>query len=139
MNVRVINQLPDGTEVTRIPGVRYTPLPGEKFLRIEKDETPVEVYNQREAEKFLEILKEIDKRAKEKGYAGSKGDYIKLLLKPVALVLGKQNCILCEARTVILNLSSKLGIEKSIDLLEKTLDESKIEEVVNELQKVLNE
>ena len=72
------------------------------------------------------------------------GDWAKRLLKPVALLLGKQNCLSCEARRLVLNAVTKLTEKhgkveaKRIikDLLVRSLKEEP-SEILQSLKEVL--
>jgi len=72
------------------------------------------------------------------------GDWTKRLLKPVALLLGKANCMTCEARRLVLNAVTKLTEKhgktnaKHIikDLLARSLKESP-SEILQSLKEVL--
>jgi hypothetical protein len=84
-------------------GIPYRRLPGEVIAGTQLDDAVPAYAN---VDPAAALVAEIE------GELGTEGkgigDWAKRLLKPVALLLGKQNCLSCEARRLVLNAVTKL-------------------------------
>jgi len=97
---RIILERPDGTRYTIAPGENH---PGEdRAVGIERNGVNVS-----EEEKAAQVmLAEIEKDLALEGMGT--GDWVKFFAKPVALLLGKTNCMFCEFRRVCINAVKRL-------------------------------
>ena len=63
----------------------------------------------------------LNKIVQESGYG--LGDLTEALAKPIAMMMGLQNCTSCNIRKVLMNLIGKLGIKKTYELIRRSFTE----------------
>lgn len=82
---------------------RYRLLPGEKFDGSIDPSCGGEIALQPTNDKTAELLGELDRKLGKGG-----GDWLKVFFGPVALAIGKKDCMSCEVRRVITNAYANL-------------------------------
>jgi len=84
-------------------GTPYRRLPGEDIAGTQLDDTVPSYTN---VDPAAALVAEIEGELATDGKGA--GDWAKRLLKPIASLLGKANCLSCEARRLVLNAVTKL-------------------------------
>lgn len=83
-------------------GANFVQQPDEQVVGIERNGRVLG----EEDQKIGRLIADIEKELALEGYGP--GDWVKVFAQPVALLLGKQDCVACEVRRVILNAAKKL-------------------------------
>lgn len=86
---------------------RYTLLPGEKFDGGIDPNCGGEIALQPSNDKTAELLGELDAKLGKGG-----GDWLKVFFAPVAIAIGKKDCMSCEVRRVITNAYANLKAKR---------------------------
>jgi hypothetical protein len=135
-NERRIPPDPDGQ-------FRYIPQPGEKFDGSIDPNCGGEIAMAPVTDEAEFLLAEIEAELATEGQG--LGDWIGYLAAPVAIVIGKKNCMSCEVRKAALNalakLAEKYGKKKAKKMVKRLLLKSlwkKPDEIARELKKYLN-
>jgi hypothetical protein len=93
----------------RIPeGANYVLIPGESIIGIDTS-CKGDVSIQPATDELWATLHELDTELNEQGKGP--GDWIKTLIKPAARLMGRTNCMSCEARRVVANAYGKLKVK----------------------------
>ena len=136
----IILEGPEGTREVQA-GKAYKLKPGEKITGTRKDESVPDMVETDPARILLASMEQ--ELHTEDGYR--LGDWVGWIAKPVALLLGKQDCMSCEARKATLNATTVL-MKKHGDieakkivkgLLKRSLKEEP-EVILKELKEHLN-
>jgi hypothetical protein len=97
---KIIMERPDGSRYTIAPGENHPA--DHRAVGIERDGVSLP----EEERAAREMLAEIERELQIEGHG--LGDWVKMFARPVALLLGKDDCLSCEFRKVCLNAAKKL-------------------------------
>jgi hypothetical protein len=86
-----------------------------------------------EQDRFELVLGELRSRAE-----GNVGNWLAKVFNPIALAFGIKSCASCEVRQVILNLTGKIGVAKTVELLSLSFKEDP-QYVADRIRKALYE
>ena len=129
-------------------GVRKRVLPGDSFdsdwtaVDVEEDESGADPAQELAIESSR-LLDEIEAELRTDGRGP--GDWIKFFAKPVAMFLGKEDCVVCDVRKVALNayksLRAKYGKEiaraKVKDIIRRSFTDEPPERLLRELKEAI--
>jgi hypothetical protein len=97
---RLIMERPDGSRYTIAPGENHPA--DHRAIGIERNGVSLSEEERAAREMLAEIERELDTEGR------GLGDWVKMFARPVALLLGKTDCLACEFRKVCLSAVKKL-------------------------------
>lgn len=134
--MNIVFEKPNGEKITLAAGAQHPP--DWRAVGVEKNGVNLS----EEEQSAQAILGEIERELALEGKGA--GDWIKSFAKPVALLLGKDNCLSCEFRRVCINATKKLcekfgrqeGKAKVKELIKRSFKEEP-EVLLKELKELL--